>query len=576
MYACLKLMPANLYSVSGVEGLRGRRAALHLREEQSDKELLSYNILPYPQSACSFLVKIFKTTTKIMPPINYSAPGTVRKKNIVLMIADDLGRNLSCYGSDCKTPNLDKLASEGVKFDQAFTSTASCSGSRSVIYTGLHTHENGMWGLHNNRNHFMTFDSIETQPQIFNELGYQTGLIGKIHVGPPSKYPWTINEEAKTRDTAWVADRAEAFFEKAKSFGKHFFLTLGFIDPHRADADRGGFGNMDQGYDARIKDVIYDPAAIKIPPWTTDVPEVRHELAEYYRSINRLDQGVGLVLQALERQGFANDTLVVFLSDNGPPFINSKTTLYDAGVHLPLIMRDPDLIPPGIVSPNMVSYIDLIPTFLDYTGNASLNFPSNKLTIRRGRSLIPIIAETKPLPDWSHIFGSHTLHEIANYWPTRFMRDRRFKYHRNLAWQLPFPFAMDLYMSVSWEGIRNSHPSGKDVRVGKRTLADYINRPAEELYDLEKDPDEVHNLATEPEYEAKLREMRKALEAWQVATGDRFIYRDGVSVTQAKEYMDEYPTMKLPDRFDLDVDNPGNQGLHVTWNEDATLNSAMH
>lgn len=506
---------------------------------------------------------------------NYLAPTRVRPKNILFMIADDLGRNLTCYGSpDCQTPNIDHLASEGTKFDMAFTSTASCSGSRSVIYTGLHTHENGTWGLANGRNHFMTFDQIETMPELFNSVGYNTGIIGKIHVGPPAKYPWKTNDEAKTRDTAWVADRAESFFGTAKTFGRPFMLTIGFIDPHRADADRGGFGNLDEGYDARIKDVRYDPKEILIPRWTTDLPETRQELAEYYRSINRLDQGVGLVLEALERQGFKDDTMVIFLSDNGPPFINSKTTLYDAGVHLPLIIRCPGHTSPGVVSPNLVSYIDLLPTLLDYSGNGHLNQPEQ--TVRCGRSLLPILAEQNPLDAWSYVFGSHTLHEITNYWPTRFFRDRRYKYHRNLTWQLPFPFATDLYMSLTWEGIRNSAPNGDGVKIGLRPLSQYINRPPEELYDLIADPDEIHNLATDSEHEMLLRSMRKKMEDWQVATGDRFLFRDGISATQGQGYMFEDRTMRLPDRFDLDVANPGNRGPAISWNQDGTIKSTLH
>jgi N-sulfoglucosamine sulfohydrolase len=124
------------------------------------------------------------------------------KKNILLMIADDLGQSLNCYGDDAvQTPNIDKLASKGTLFSNAFTSTASCSGSRSVIYTGLHTHESGQYGLSNARHHFQTFDHVETAPQIFREqLGYFTGIISKVHVGPASVYPWEHRVESMSRD----------------------------------------------------------------------------------------------------------------------------------------------------------------------------------------------------------------------------------------------------------------------------------------------------------------------------------------------------------------------------------------
>jgi N-sulfoglucosamine sulfohydrolase len=143
------------------------------------------------------------------------------------------------------------------------------------------------------------------------------------------------------------------------------------------------------------------------------------------------------VLAALERAGLADDTLVCFLSDNGSPFLNSKTTLFDAGVHLPLILRKPG-DRAGVASPNLVSFIDILPTFLDWARCAPPAGP------RRGRSLLPILEETRLLPDWQRVFGSHTFHEITNYWPTRFMRTPRYKYHRNVAWQLDFPFSGDL------------------------------------------------------------------------------------------------------------------------------------
>ncbi|WP_345900364.1 sulfatase, partial [Martelella sp. UBA3392] len=371
-------------------------------------------------------------------------------RNILLLIADDLGRMTGCYGEAAiATPNIDRLAETGTRFDMAFTSTASCSASRSVIYTGLHTHETGQYGLNHDNHHFMTFDHVETAPALLNAAGMKTGIIGKIHVGPDAVYPWQVREESWQRDVRWAADRAAAFFRDAKAEQKPFFLTIGFIDPHR-DETRGGFGN-DRAYPG-VEDRIFAPEAVTVPPFLTDLPEVRHELADYYRSIHRLDQGVGMVLDELEKAGLSDDTLVVFLSDNGSPFLNSKTTLYDAGVHLPLIIRRPGGHA-GVENPNLVSFTDILPTFLDWAGHAP---PPG---LRKGRSLLPILESEKLEDDWQAVFGSHTFHEITNYWPTRFMRTTRYKYHRNVAWQLDFPFSGDLYGSLTWEGIRNQNPA---------------------------------------------------------------------------------------------------------------------
>ena len=468
-----------------------------------------------------------------------------------------MGRNISTYDpkSPAKTPHLSSLAESGTLFTHAFTSTASCSPSRTVIYTGLHTHTNGNYGLQNGWNAFCTFSHIDSAPKLFKSLGYLTGIIGKVHVGPSDVYPWDIREESESRDVAWVADRAEGFIRTARRDEKPFFLTVGYIDPHRNMAQRAGFGNLDSGYDARIEDKKYSADEVEVPEYLSDLPEVRTELAEYCRSINRLDQGVGLILDKLERTGVADDTLVLFMSDNGPPFVNSKTTLYDAGVRLPLLIRQPGQ-KPNVINPNMVSWVDILPTLFEYAGYSVLNSPS--ASPRRGRSILPILNEPDHVPGWDKVFGSHTFHEITNFWPTRFMRTRRYKYHRNVAWKLDFPFATDLYASLTWEGMRNSGSADKAAMIGPRTLKNYIRRPPEELYDLESDPQEIHNLASDPGHQDTLRQMRDELERWQLETKDPFLWRDGQSVLLMKPYV-KGEGMRVPDKWDVDVDNPGNR-----------------
>lgn len=485
------------------------------------------------------------------------------RKNVLLMVADDLGKQLGCYGaSTIKTPNLDNLAAEGTKFDYAFASTASCSGSRSVIYTGLHTHQNGQYGLASHRHHFVTFDHVETAPQLLNQSGYRTGILGKIHVGPAPVYPWEVAKESETRDVAVIADQANDFFQESLADERPFFLTIGFHDPHR-DRTRGGFGN-DQEYDPRITKGTYTSDAVEIPSFINDSPGARFELAEYYNSIHRLDQGIGFVLKALEDAGLAESTLVIFISDNGPPFINSKTTLFDAGVRLPLIIRHPKLKP--AVNSDMVSYVDILPTLLDYVGHPGVVDPTKK---RLGNSLLPILGTNAEPSEWNQVFGSHTFHEVTNYWPTRFIRDRRYKYHRNLAWRLDFPFAADIYGSLSWEDIRNS--SDSEIMIGERKLKDYFFRAPEELYDLENDPNEVHNLVKDPEHAAVLEDLRTKLETWQRRTEDPWLYRDGVSTWFVRYH---FPAgLKIPDRLDFDAEQPGNQNQkafvgNVPWGAD--------
>ena len=484
-------------------------------------------------------------------------------KNVLLIVADDLGKYVGCYGSrSIKTPHLDKLASQGSRFDLAFASTPSCSGSRTTIYTGLHTHENGQYGLQQGiSSHFQTFNFVDSGPRLFNDAGYLTGIIGKVHVGPSSVYPWTVFEESESRDVAWVSDRAGAFFDRAKKEDKPFHLTIGWIDPHRVIQTRGGFGNDQQStFDKRVKEIQVGPEDVEVPKWLSDVPEVRAELVEYYKSIYRMDQGIGFVLGELEKAGLADDTLVIFTSDNGPPFINSKTTMYDAGSCLPLVVRKPGA-GTGVTNPNMVSFIDILPTCLEWAGirldvkgsrreHELEKMDQKPSPPRRGRSFLSIIDRDDLLPSdqWQHhIFGSHTFHEWTNYWPTRVLRDRRYKYHRNIAWRLDFPFASDLYASLSYEGMRKQ---SDPVMIGKRSLQNYLFRPAEELYDLENDPEEVENLADKPEHRDRLKAMRRELELWQQLTRDKWLYRDGQSLRVLDRYAKE--GLKIPDRFDAD------------------------
>ncbi|RMZ84942.1 hypothetical protein DV738_g330, partial [Chaetothyriales sp. CBS 135597] len=477
-------------------------------------------------------------------------------------------RMLGTYGETAiQTPHIDALAANATLFEKAFASTASCSGSRSVIYTGLHTHQNGQYGLAHAKHHFMTFDNVETAPGLFRSFGYLTGIIGKVHVGPDAVYPWEIRKESFSRDVNWFANETASFFETAAAGDRPFFLTIAYSDPHR-DSTRGGFAN--QAAD-NATEKIYSPDEVTVPDFLPDLPEVRFELAEYYRSITRLDRGIGLVLDALTKSGLDDSTLVVFVSDNGAPFVNSKTTLYDAGVWLPLIIRDPtSKASVGVRNHNFASFVDILPTLIDWAGYSNKSTNGSTATavtttstlkavspVRLGRSLLPILQYHQAQPGWTQVYGSHTFHEVYDYYPTRFIRTPRYKYHRNVAWKLDFPFSTDLYGSLSWEGIRNSGENGTTVLIGPRPLRQYVRRAPEELYDLSKDPLEVHNLAQSPEHQELLLSLRGDIEKWQNDTLDPWLFRDGKSLLEMQPHLQA--GLKIPDRFDFDVDSPGNR-----------------
>ena len=360
------------------------------------------------------------------------------------------------------------------------------------------------------------------------------------------------------RNVKWTAERAGVFFDKAKESNRPFHLTIGFPDPHR-DETRGGFANdakevLEAGLDKEVP--AYSREDVVIQEFMTDCKELRTELVQYYTSINRMDLGVGLVLEALRKRGLDQNTLVIFTSDNGAPFINSKTTMYDAGVHLPLLIKIPGQ--KATVNPNMVSFLDIIPTSLDWAGRKDMT-GTKPSPARLGNSILDILEISSLLPQgkWKqYVFGSHTFHEVQNYWPTRYIRSHRFKYHRNLAYGLQFPFAADLYASLSWEGIRNQDGPAP-IMIGKRELGRYLFRGPEELFDLGNDPDEVRNVATDDRYKEVLEWCRTTMEQWQYQTRDAWLLKDSVAAVVMEDYMKQ--GLKLPDRTELDVANPGNR-----------------
>jgi len=442
------------------------------------------------------------------------------QKNVLLIISDDHGLPESgCYGNPVvKTPNLDRLALNGVRFTNAFSTVASCSASRSVIFTGLFNHTNGQYGHQHPPANQHTHTWVWGLPRLLNEYGYHTGLVGKYHVQPREVYPF---QELVTADVAYkstkalkgnrdvwsMARTAEEFFTSQPE--KPFCLVVAYSDPHRdwEKSNRIKYPN--------VRKNTYKAEEVIVPAFLPDEPEVRRELAAYYESVDRLDQGIGFLLEALQRSGRADNTLVIYLSDNGIAFPGAKTNLYDPGIHLPMIISHPALSKRGIVNNAMVSYIDLVPTILDWTGAPPP--PGYKLP---GRSILPILQEDNP-PGWDTIFASHTFHEITMYYPMRVIRTRKYKYILNLAHKLDFPFASDLYESATWQGILKRGAT----KMGVREVKAYIHRPREELYDLEEDPHEIVNVAGDPRYREVRLELRQRLRQWQEQTNDPWIVK---------------------------------------------------
>lgn len=438
-----------------------------------------------------------------------SAQTTRRRPNVLLLIADDLGLHTGAYGdASAATPNLDRLASEGVRFTNAFCTTASCSASRSVIHSGLHNHANGQYGHAHAEHHFAYLPHVRPMSSLLKDQGYRSGVIGKLHVNPVERFRFDLVSEARSRDVADMAQRARRFMQEAAE--SPWFLQMGYADPHRAER---GFANRDY---PGVRRTAFDPAKVRVPTFLPDNLPTRREVAEYYEAANRLDQGVGLMLELLRETRQLENTLVIFLSDNGMPFPNAKTGAYDAGVHLPLLVRAPDQSKRGLVNNALISWVDIAPTILDFARAQPPEYPLH------GRSFRSVLEQESP-EGWERAYISHTFHEITMYYPMRGVRTRRYKYIRNLFPELSFPFSTDLFASETWQSLRNGGPN---ARVGRRPVEQYLHRAPEELYDISVDPDELNNLARVPQHQTVLQQLRADVTAMRRDTKDPWLLND--------------------------------------------------
>jgi N-sulfoglucosamine sulfohydrolase len=462
--------------------------------------------------------------------------------NIVVFIVDDMSPDIGVYGNTAiKTPHLDALAADGARFTNAFATTASCSASRSVVLTGLHNHRNGQYGHQHAFHGFESWRTMRGLPILLEECGYRTAQIGKLHVAPYDVYRFGEYIEGNGRNAVQMAENVRPFVDADEA--KPFFLYFATSDPHRGGgSDKTSpykpnlFGNKpNRGAHSGVEEVFYEPADVIVPPFLPDTPATRAELAQYYQSISRIDQGVGRLIEVLKDAGHWDDTLFLFTADHGMAFAGAKTNVYDPALRVPFIVRDPQQEQRGTVNEAMISFVDISPTLLDAAGGYdakkrapthadSRDLPSPKpgdnfgpkYTGFHGRSFLPIVDETNP-EGWDSVAASHTFHEIQMYYPMRVVRDRQYKLIWNVAHNQPFPFASDLWAAPSWQA---QWEQGPHTRYGVKTVDEYINRPQFELYDISKDPNESTNLAGDSNYAEVLVEYQEKIKVMQRSTND--------------------------------------------------------
>jgi len=400
--------------------------------------------------------------------------------NILYLHSHDTGRFVAPYGHAVPTPNIQRLADQGVLFRQAFCAVPACSGSRAALLTGEYAHTNGMLGLAHRG--YALRDYSHHLIHTLAEAGHWTALVGEQHISTdPDILGYDHVVDVPDTHAETVAPAAAEVLLRTRPADRPFFLSVGFYETHR-----------DFFEPSSVRDALYSLPPANVP----DTPETRRDMAAFKASARRLDEGVGRVLDALERAGAADDTLVILTTDHGLPFPGAKATLTDRGTGVMLIMRGPGGFRGGRVQDAIVTHLDLYPTICDLAGVRHPGW-------LQGRSLLPLVGRTvDELHD--EVFSELTFH--AAYEPQRSIRTRRWKYIRR------------------FEDDPRLRPANTDDSPSKQLLLDHgwQERPvaAEQLYDLVFDPCEMANLAADPGHAHVVAALRERLVAWMRETSD--------------------------------------------------------
>jgi len=447
--------------------------------------------------------------------------------NILLITADDMNWDTPGFAG-CKvpdiTPNLDRLAGEGLYFRNAHVTVAVCQPSRSALMTGRYPHRNGAVG-------FNPINSdVPTLGERLHEAGYLNGIFAKVpHLAPIERFCWDQIVQADAlgqgRDPQLYHQHAREFFERAKRENKPFFLMANSQDPHRpfagSDAEKRRAPGGEEEGEARPRrrqraatfpsaSRYYKPDEITVPGFLPDLPDVRKELAQYYTSAHRCDEIVGGILRALDEAGLAQETLVMFLSDNGISEPFAKSNCYLTSTRTPWVVRWPGKTKPGQVDDtHFISGIDFLPTVLEAAKLKPLDGAD-------GRSFVPLLlSESQPQRD--HVFTVYHETVARREFPMRCIQDKNFGYIYN-GWS----DGKTRYQSEPMGGLAFAamkQAATTNPAVAKR-IEVLIHRTAEELYDLAGDPNCLKNLADDPAQRERLVEMRKSLVKWMEQTGD--------------------------------------------------------
>ncbi|MEW6301859.1 MAG: sulfatase [Verrucomicrobiota bacterium] len=419
-----------------------------------------------------------------------------KRPNILWLIAEDFGPELGCYGTQqVWSPNLDRLAAEGVRYTRAYTTAPVCSASRSGLMTGMYQ---TTIGAHNHRSHrddgYKLPAGVRVISDWMRDAGYFTANVKAFPAGAgisgTAKTDWNFTYEGKPFDSDQWAD--------LKSH-QPFYAQVNFSETHRA-------------FSAPKK---ADPAKVIIPPYYPDHPVTRADWAAYLDEATEVDRKIGIVLKQLEADGLADNTIIFFFGDHGQAHVRGKQFVYESGLHIPLIIRwakdfpAPKQFRPGTVDTRLLEAIDFTATSLDIAG-------AKKPAGMQGRIFLGDHAESPR----QYAFGARDRCDETVF-RLRSARDARYRYIRNFTPERPFlqPNAYKERSYPVWNLLKELDAQGKLTPVQKFLTAPTM--PEEELYDLDMDPYEINNLAKSPAHQDVLKRMRAALEKWLTESDDK-------------------------------------------------------
>ncbi len=409
------------------------------------------------------------------------------QRNIVVFLADDHGMlDSEPYGAtDIHTPNMQRLARDGMKFTHAFIASPACAPSRTAMLTGLMPARSGA-----EANHTYKRAGIQSLPAVLREMGYQTAAFGKVAHGP-DKDQHSFEVFDKKDDIAVVRK-----FMQERDAARPLLLFVGTNEPHRPWPDLQG----------------YDPLQVKLPPTFVDTPITREMRARYYTDVTKADMMLGQVYE-LVKEKLGDNVLFIYTSDHGAQWPFSKWNLYDAGIRVPFIAAWPGVIKPGSGSNAMMQWIDLFPTLIEVAGGkvpAGLD----------GRSFAPVL-RGKANKFRDEIFTTHSGDGAMNVYPIRSVRTREWKYLLNLNPELAHTTHVDKAKDGDgWKYFASWYERAQTDPQAAAVIKRYYQRPKEELYDLRSDPHELRNLAGETKQAKRLVNMRAQLETWMNAQND--------------------------------------------------------